>query len=148
MGLHQSGAKLVACSASDGQYLAMGTHGDSDDAAPGEIRLWDTEARQVGAVFRGIISRVRSRAFAPDGRTLAAASREGVFVWYVPIPSPKRPTNSADSKGPPSRAHDSDQEFILLKVRYLGLWPVARPATSPKVGASIALWDDWVDRQT
>jgi hypothetical protein len=259
----QIATKPVYCLkySADGQYLAMGTHGDSDDAAPCEIRLWDTEARQVGAVFRGIISRVRSMAFAPDGRALAAACREGVFVWDLPIPSPERPTISAGPTGARSRAHDSDylgtgtgkkssrstlgedglpwlvvigasylgvlflacgwwrcslayrarkecrsllkswvegdgmrlfqgqvclipfiyrltvedqpgverrgwaiisgkvatvfadnvattQEFIPLKVRYLGLWPVARPAPSPKVGASIALWDDWVDRQT
>jgi hypothetical protein len=38
-------------------------------------------------------------------------------------------------------------EFIPLSVRYCLLWPVAGHMKASTAHASIALWDDWLDRQ-
>jgi hypothetical protein len=72
----------VAYSA-DGRYLAMGTYDDDESQGLGEIRLWDTGAGRELAILRGAMTRVSAVAFAPDGRTLAAASPQGVFFWKM-----------------------------------------------------------------
>jgi WD domain, G-beta repeat len=84
---------------SDGRYLALGTEHTSDDGAAGEVRLWDKETGRDRFVFQGQMSRVCSVAFAPNGRTLAAASREGVFLWDFAIPAPKGETIAASPSG-------------------------------------------------
>jgi WD40 repeat protein len=70
----------------DGRYLAMGTVEISCTEAPGEVRVWDTEAGRDCVVLQAKMSRVRGVAFAPDGRAVVAATREGVFLWELPSP--------------------------------------------------------------
>jgi WD40 repeat protein len=45
------------------------------------IRLWDVATGKVGGELRGHTRPVPSLAFAPDGRTLAAASGPTLWVW-------------------------------------------------------------------
>jgi hypothetical protein len=83
----------------DGRYLAMGTEGISDYRATGEVRLWDKETGRDRVVLRGEMRRVCSVTFAPNGRMLAAASREGVFLWDLAIPSQMRETIAVGPSG-------------------------------------------------
>src|SRR5262249_1598686 len=50
------------------------------DAVEG-IQLWDTNTFKPSRVLSGQRGRVAALAFAPDGRTLASASREDGTVW-------------------------------------------------------------------
>jgi WD40 repeat protein len=71
----------------DGRYLAIGTEEFSYTSPPGEIRLWDTRSGRDRMVLQAKMGRVRSVAFAPDGHAIVAATREGVFLWDLVIPS-------------------------------------------------------------
>jgi WD40 repeat protein len=71
----------------DGRYLAIGTEEFSYITPPGEIRLWDTRSGRDRIVLQAKMGRVRSVAFAPDGHAVVAATREGVFLWDLVIPS-------------------------------------------------------------
>jgi WD40 repeat protein len=52
---------------------------------PGQLQLWNTvTGRRAGTVSAGDVSGIGSAAFSPDGKTLAAGSRDGtVQVWDV-----------------------------------------------------------------
>ncbi len=67
----------------DGRYLALGMEEIGYEGAPGEVRLWDTETGQDRVIFQEGMSRVHALAFTPDGRTLAGATRDGVFLWDI-----------------------------------------------------------------
>src|SRR5206468_23668 len=65
----------------DGRTLAIGMGGIDFDGSFGEVRLWDMSLSRVRAIFKGEIGKVRSLAFASDGRTLVTGSRDAVVLW-------------------------------------------------------------------
>ena len=89
----------------DGRYLAMGTEEFSYTAPPGEIILWDTESGRNRLVLQAKMSRVRSLAFAPDGRAVVAATREGVFLWELLNHSLARAVASGGGATEPGNGH-------------------------------------------
>ena len=82
----------------------------SEEKCSGEVRVWDTTAgrdasrparRHEPHSLGGISS-------APDGRMLAAASREGVYLWDLAIPSLGRETISIGLTGAPGDGLKAD----------------------------------------
>ena len=46
-----------------------------------EVKLWDVKLGRVRAVLKGEMGKVRSLAFAPDGKALVTGSRDVVVLW-------------------------------------------------------------------
>jgi WD40 repeat protein len=77
---NMSGIRTVAFSP-DGALLAAGHMANNDP----KIRLWETDTWRERATLSGHSGSVYSVRFAPDGKTLASASRDGsVKIWNVP----------------------------------------------------------------
>lgn len=68
----------------DGRTLAIAVGSRDFQGDYGEVRLWDVGAGRVRAVMKADAGKIRSLAFAPDGRSLVAGSRRAVVVWDVP----------------------------------------------------------------
>jgi len=62
---------MAAAGAADGKTVAAGLR-------YGTVRVWDVPARKERATLRGHAGDVWSVAFAPDGKTVAVATDEGV----------------------------------------------------------------------
>jgi WD40 repeat protein len=67
-----------------GGTLAVGVGSRAFDGSYGEVRLWDVGLGRVRAVLKGESGKVRSLAFAPDGKTLVTGSSRAVVLWDVP----------------------------------------------------------------
>jgi WD40 repeat protein len=68
----------------DGLTLAVGVGSRDFDGSYGEVRLWDVGLGGVRAVLKGEAGKIRSLAFAPDGKSLVTGSRRAVAIWGVP----------------------------------------------------------------
>jgi WD40 repeat protein len=68
----------------DGRTLAVGVGSRDFDGSYGEVRLWDVGLGGVRAILKGEAGKIRSLAFAPDGKSLVTGSRRAVAVWDVP----------------------------------------------------------------
>jgi RNA polymerase sigma factor (sigma-70 family) len=64
----------------DGRMLATGTGSWLPDSAPGEIKLWEVATSKERATLGRLPEMVLALAFAPDGQTLASASK-AVKLW-------------------------------------------------------------------
>ena len=65
----------------DGQTLAVGGGGGGFDRSYGEVKLWDLKMGRIRAVIKGEMRKIRSLAFAPDGKSLVTGSGEVVVQW-------------------------------------------------------------------
>jgi WD40 repeat protein len=76
-----AGVMCVAFS-KDGKHLAAGSGNAGNPAQPGQIRVWDMEAKKEAA-FRGDYpSGVLGIAFAPDGKTVVSTGADqAVHLW-------------------------------------------------------------------
>jgi WD40 repeat protein len=89
----------------DGKVLAQGqaiNEGGTDDWANVAVRLWDAGTWKERGQCLGHRAPVSGLAFAPDGRSLATASRDGTAVaWELPVKEAPPP---AVAPAPPSAA--------------------------------------------
>ncbi len=101
---HPGGMNQIVIS-HDGKTLATGGgkvgRGAEQSPGPGEIRLWDVASGRRLAVLSVAAGRIIRLAFAPDDKTLAAAT-EGttVVLWDVTKTSPARHVVMAIRPGP------------------------------------------------
>lgn len=71
----------------DGQILALTSSFDRTRQNPfrDTIQLWDVQTGQQLSTLKGHTDRITGILFAPDGRTLVLASRDGTIrLWGVP----------------------------------------------------------------
>jgi len=62
----------------DGKYLAVAAQDVKKD-----IFIWDINARKLDLVLRGHPGSINAMAFSPDGKLLALATRNTVFLWNI-----------------------------------------------------------------
>jgi WD40 repeat protein/Flp pilus assembly protein TadD len=67
---------------------------------PGEVKLWDVAAAKETASLEGVTGGVFGLAFAPDGKTVAAACHDGVRLWEIGAEIFQRPAPVHGHEGP------------------------------------------------
>lgn len=93
----------------DGRTVSVGVGRTVDDHHPGEVWLWDINSSRVRTILTAEMGAVRSIAFAPDGKSLVAASSRSVVLWDLP---PASPTTSGSGPKPPDRRETSPESRL------------------------------------
>jgi WD40 repeat protein len=94
----------------------------------GVIRLWDQATGKQVSTFRGPREGVFALAVSPDGRWLAAGSRDDVAVWRLDADPPgeaRRPAGADDGAGDLAFSPDGKLLAAYGKDRGIHLWETA-----------------------